>query len=192
MTMYLRVNPITCSAHGLCAELYPEGVQLDDWGYPIIKEAQVQPHELAHVKAGGRPVPDAGPEVGACLTPETAESEPAHDVPCDVEVDGPVASGFSGARLASAFIAASMASSRSVISASMLSALASNSASASCSGSCSSRTKRDAMAAVTRAMRAKPDTMRTDERMRPGTDSGASPMNPTVLISESAHHTPSQ
>jgi ferredoxin len=30
------VNPITCKAHGLCAELLPERVSLDEWGYPII------------------------------------------------------------------------------------------------------------------------------------------------------------
>jgi ferredoxin len=28
----LRVNPIECDAHGLCAELFPERVALDEWG----------------------------------------------------------------------------------------------------------------------------------------------------------------
>ena len=37
----LRVNPITCEAHGLCAELLPELIRLDDWGYPIIDEPEV-------------------------------------------------------------------------------------------------------------------------------------------------------
>lgn len=37
----LRVNPIMCEAHGMCAELLPELIRLDDWGYPIIDEAQV-------------------------------------------------------------------------------------------------------------------------------------------------------
>lgn len=32
----LRVNPIACDAHGLCAELFPERVSLDEWGYPIV------------------------------------------------------------------------------------------------------------------------------------------------------------
>ena len=32
----LRVNPITCSGHGVCAELLPELVTLDEWGYPIL------------------------------------------------------------------------------------------------------------------------------------------------------------
>ena len=34
--MKLRVNPIACAAHGLCAELLPEMVALDEWGYPVV------------------------------------------------------------------------------------------------------------------------------------------------------------
>ncbi|MGZ4383410.1 MAG: ferredoxin [Gaiellaceae bacterium] len=37
----LRVNPIRCEAHGLCAELFPEWIRLDDWGYPIIDQRPV-------------------------------------------------------------------------------------------------------------------------------------------------------
>jgi ferredoxin len=36
MSDVLRVNPIACEGHGLCAELFPERVRLDDWGYPIV------------------------------------------------------------------------------------------------------------------------------------------------------------
>jgi sulfoxide reductase heme-binding subunit YedZ len=32
----LRVNPIACTGHGLCAELLPELVTLDEWGYPLL------------------------------------------------------------------------------------------------------------------------------------------------------------
>ncbi len=32
----LRVNPIACDAHGLCAELLPELIELDEWGYPVV------------------------------------------------------------------------------------------------------------------------------------------------------------
>jgi ferredoxin len=32
----IRVDPIACEAHGLCAELLPEHVELDEWGYPIV------------------------------------------------------------------------------------------------------------------------------------------------------------
>jgi ferredoxin len=41
----IRVNPITCEAHGLCAELLPERITLDDWGYPIV-DGEPLPREL--------------------------------------------------------------------------------------------------------------------------------------------------
>jgi ferredoxin len=41
----LVVNPIACEAHGLCAELLPELISLDEWGYPVIDERAI-PHHL--------------------------------------------------------------------------------------------------------------------------------------------------
>ena len=38
------VDPIACDGHGICAELLPEIIQLDDWGYPIIDPQPVPPH----------------------------------------------------------------------------------------------------------------------------------------------------
>ena len=38
----LRVDPIACTGHGICAELLPELIRLDDWGYPIIEDVAVQ------------------------------------------------------------------------------------------------------------------------------------------------------
>jgi ferredoxin len=32
----LTVNPIDCAGHGTCAELLPEAITLDEWGYPVI------------------------------------------------------------------------------------------------------------------------------------------------------------
>ena len=32
----LAVDPIRCHAHGLCREILPELVDLDEWGYPIL------------------------------------------------------------------------------------------------------------------------------------------------------------
>ena len=48
----LRLAPIACDGHGLCAELFPEGIALDDWGYPIV-EGLVPP---ALEKQAGRAV----------------------------------------------------------------------------------------------------------------------------------------
>lgn len=40
----LTVDPVACAAHGLCADLLPELVTLDEWGYPILARAPVPPH----------------------------------------------------------------------------------------------------------------------------------------------------
>lgn len=46
----LRVDPIACDGHGLCAELFPERVTLDDWGFPLIDPAPIPPALEAHAK----------------------------------------------------------------------------------------------------------------------------------------------
>jgi ferredoxin len=43
MAETLRVNPINCSGHGVCAELLPELVSLDEWGYPVVDSRPVPP-----------------------------------------------------------------------------------------------------------------------------------------------------
>ena len=54
VTEELIVDPIACTGHGLCAELVPELIVLDDWGYPMI-DPEVPPalreHALRAVKA---------------------------------------------------------------------------------------------------------------------------------------------
>jgi ferredoxin len=42
----LTIDRIKCDGHGLCAELLPEIIRLDDWGYPIIAGGPV-PERLA-------------------------------------------------------------------------------------------------------------------------------------------------
>lgn len=42
----LRVDWPACRAHGVCAEILPELVRLDEWGYPLIQPGAVPP-ELA-------------------------------------------------------------------------------------------------------------------------------------------------
>jgi ferredoxin len=32
----LRVDPIACTGHGLCADLLPELIEPDEWGFPVI------------------------------------------------------------------------------------------------------------------------------------------------------------
>jgi len=42
------IDRTRCDGHGLCAELLPELIKLDDWGYPIIASGPVPNHLLEH------------------------------------------------------------------------------------------------------------------------------------------------
>jgi ferredoxin len=46
----LRVDPIACDGHGLCAELFPERVELDDWGFPIVDPEPIPPTLAKHAR----------------------------------------------------------------------------------------------------------------------------------------------
>ncbi len=69
MSRRLVVDPITCDAHGICAELLPELIQLDDWGYPIVSRDPVPRGLEGHARRA----------ISACPTLALlmAEAEPA-------------------------------------------------------------------------------------------------------------------
>ena len=48
--MRLRVDPIACTGHGICAELLPEVIRLDEWGYPILDDAPISGELLPLVR----------------------------------------------------------------------------------------------------------------------------------------------
>ena len=50
MAERLRLDPIRCDGYGMCAEVLPELVTLDDWGYPIIADGPIPPRLLAHAR----------------------------------------------------------------------------------------------------------------------------------------------
>ncbi len=62
----IRVDPIACSGHGLCAELLPERIELDEWGYPIVDGEPIPPALLAHA----RETADACPKLALRLIAE--------------------------------------------------------------------------------------------------------------------------
>lgn len=39
----ILVDPVACDAYGYCAELLPESITLDEWGYPIVDGTPVDP-----------------------------------------------------------------------------------------------------------------------------------------------------
>lgn len=50
MARRVRVNPIACNGSGLCAELIPERIRLDDWGFPIVDPAELTPGLERHAE----------------------------------------------------------------------------------------------------------------------------------------------
>ncbi len=53
----LRVNPIRCDGSGLCAELVPERIRLDDWGYPVADPTPLGPDLLPLAERAVRDCP---------------------------------------------------------------------------------------------------------------------------------------
>jgi ferredoxin len=57
MTVQIVVDPIACTAHGMCAELLPERITLDEWGYPIVASGPVPPALVAHARRAAAACP---------------------------------------------------------------------------------------------------------------------------------------
>ena len=50
MRTELVVDRIACDGFGMCAELLPELIELDDWGYPIVAAGGVPEQLLDHAR----------------------------------------------------------------------------------------------------------------------------------------------
>jgi ferredoxin len=44
-TVRITIDPVACDAYGYCAELLPEAIVLDEWGYPKV-DGRPLPREL--------------------------------------------------------------------------------------------------------------------------------------------------
>ena len=55
--MRLRVDPVACDAFGYCAELLPEHITLDEWGYPIVDGRPVAPALVGMARRAVRDCP---------------------------------------------------------------------------------------------------------------------------------------
>ncbi len=53
----LRIDPVACDAFGHCAELAPELVWLDEWGYPVLDDRPVAVHEVELARSAVRACP---------------------------------------------------------------------------------------------------------------------------------------
>jgi len=53
----VKVDWVACDGRGLCAELLPERITLDEWGYPVIDPRPVTGNVAAEAKAAVRACP---------------------------------------------------------------------------------------------------------------------------------------
>ena len=53
----LVVDPVACDGRGVCAELLPECVELDEWGYPLVATDPVPGGLLDHARRAVRECP---------------------------------------------------------------------------------------------------------------------------------------
>ncbi len=45
----LRINPTLCDGYGYCAELVPELITLDDWGFPIVSSREIEDENVLNL-----------------------------------------------------------------------------------------------------------------------------------------------
>ena len=53
----LIIDPTACDGHGVCAELFPERIRLDPWGFPLIDDASIPPHLIDHARRAAEGCP---------------------------------------------------------------------------------------------------------------------------------------
>ena len=53
----LVLDPIRCTGHQVCAELLPENIGLDEWGYPLLAGGDVAPHLLRQARRAAATCP---------------------------------------------------------------------------------------------------------------------------------------
>jgi ferredoxin len=56
-SLHLVIDPIACDGRGVCAEVLPERVELDPWGYPVIEDTEIPPALDDHVVRAVRACP---------------------------------------------------------------------------------------------------------------------------------------
>ncbi|TMD29108.1 MAG: ferredoxin [Chloroflexi bacterium] len=74
--MRLDVDRIRCDGYGMCAELLPELVELDDWGYPIVRAGDVPADLLAHARRAVEACPVLALRLAHGLAPRRAAPAP--------------------------------------------------------------------------------------------------------------------
>jgi ferredoxin len=62
--MRVHIDWTRCDGHGACAELLPEWIELDDWGYPIVGRDAIPEELVEHARRAA----DACPKLALALS----------------------------------------------------------------------------------------------------------------------------
>ena len=54
----IEVDFIACRGRGMCAYLLPDNFDLDEWGYPILTDAEVAPSDVHRARRAARLCPE--------------------------------------------------------------------------------------------------------------------------------------
>ncbi len=76
MALELKVDRIRCDGAGVCAELLPELVELDDWGYPIVQPGAIDERLTALARRAVDACPVLALRLVAARAREAATMEP--------------------------------------------------------------------------------------------------------------------
>jgi len=69
LPLTLAIDRIRCDGFGICAELLPELVELDEWGYPIVRAGAVPDDLLDHARRAVEACPVLALRLRAAATP---------------------------------------------------------------------------------------------------------------------------
>jgi ferredoxin len=70
----LTIDWTRCDGHGLCRALLPERIELDEWGFPVIRNPRVVADVIA-VRRAVAACPALALSIAESATPPTAAAE---------------------------------------------------------------------------------------------------------------------
>ena len=97
-SLELVIDPVACDGRGVCAEMFPERVTIDRWGYPIVDGEEIPLGAERSRPARGPGLPEAGPPPGGApsMSPtrrrpdeSTTSTSTSHDQPEARDADRP-------------------------------------------------------------------------------------------------------
>jgi ferredoxin len=53
----ITIDPVACDAYGYCAEILPEVIGLDEWGYPIVRDGPLDKELVTMARRAARDCP---------------------------------------------------------------------------------------------------------------------------------------